>query len=285
MMLMLSASVRLWSGHAESAIDAADESLALFRSIDDRWGESQSAGMLGRALVTSGRVNDGLQVLHHGIEQFRSASGFDAQTLMIGSMLLLTALQIGDVERAREIMSAVQGRGWGLGSVEIAIGRALADVQSGDPERAVAVLEDVVEGDGMRSGFAHSAWALALAAASRGAEVPSVLSRLDALPSTTYLDRAIAQTAVELLRAGAGDEDAVDGFTDLVATIDETEDRCAQTVIRLAEALALDALGLPTAEWALEEAERRLDELEITGSGWRTAFTSVLAAEKAPAGT
>jgi tetratricopeptide (TPR) repeat protein len=285
MMFMLSAAVRLWSGHAESAIDAADESLAMFRSIGDRWGESQGAGMLGRALVMSGRVEDGLQVLHHGIEQFRSTDGFDEQTVILGSMLLLTALQIGDVQRAQEVMAALPaGRDPGLGSVEIAVGRALAEVQSGDAERGLALIEAVVRGDGAQSGFAHSAWALALAAAGRGAEVPEVLEQLDGLPATTYLDRVVARVAGELVLAAAGDESSVDAFTDVVATIDETEDRCAQAVVRLAEALALDSLGLPTADWALEEAERRLDELEITASGWRTAFGLVLAADKAPTG-
>jgi class 3 adenylate cyclase/predicted ATPase len=285
MMHMLSAAVRLWSGHAESAIDAADESLATFRSIGDRWGESQGAAMLGRSLVMSGRVDEGLQVLHRGIEQFDSPTGFDEQTLTIGSMLLLTALQIGDVDRARDVMTALPaGTDPGLGSVEIGVGRALVEVQSGEGERALTMIELIVEGEGKRSGFAHSAWALILAAAGRGSEVATVVERLEALPATTYLDRAVGRIAVELVRAATGDEGAVDGFTDVVAAIDETEDRCAQAVVRLAEALALDALELPTADWALEEAERRLDELEITASGWRTAFALVLTADKAPAG-
>jgi hypothetical protein len=241
--------------------------------------------MLGRSLVMSGRVDDGLQVLHHVIEQFGSTGGFDEQTVNVGSMLLLTALQIGDVERAREVMAGLpSGRHAGLSSVEIAVGRALAAVQSGDAGRGLALVEEVVAGDGARSGFAYSSLALALAAAGRGDEVPDALARLDGLPATTYLDRIVARVAFELVRAAAGDESSVEGFTDVVATIDETEDRCAQAVVRLAEALALEALGLPTSDWALEEAERRLDELEITATGWRTAFGLVLTADKAPAG-
>ena len=109
------------------------------------------------------------------------------------------------------------------------------------------------------------------------------MAQTEALSSSTYLDRTIAQLGYELVRAANGDEDVVAGFTELVAQIDETEDRVAQAIVRLAEALA-DALGLPTGEWALEEAERRLDELEIDASGWRTAFRLVLAADKAPTG-
>jgi class 3 adenylate cyclase/tetratricopeptide (TPR) repeat protein len=283
MMLMLTAAVRLWSGRADAAIDPADESLALFRTIGDQFGESQGIGMLGRALVTSGRVADGLQVLHHGLEQFAS-DGFDERRAAVAAMLLLAATQIGDIDRAREVLDQL-GDGWqGLGTVEQAVGRALVDLQTGDAAGAVARLRATVADEGARSGFAHGALAFAIAAAGGADDLDQVRDRVDDLPGSTYLDRATAMLARELARAGAGDEGAVEGFTELVAVIDETEDRCAQAVVRLGEALALDALGLPTAEWALEEAERRLDELDISATGWRTACSLVLASAKAPAG-
>jgi class 3 adenylate cyclase/tetratricopeptide (TPR) repeat protein len=285
MMLMLTAAVRLWSGRADAAVVPADESLALFRSIGDRFGEAQAAGSLGRALITSGRVDDGFQVLNRAVEQFDARDGFGEQVVMVASMLLLSATQVGDTDRAKEVLVHLpEGGGPGLGSVEIVVGRALTRLQEGDVEGAIALLQAVGAGEGARSGFAHSALAIALAASGRANDVISVARQVDEMSGSTYLDRAVAKTAVELVRAAADDEDAVAGFTEIVANIDETEDRCAQAVVRLAEALALDSLGLPTAEWALDEAERRLDELEINASGWRTAFMLALAADKAPAG-
>jgi class 3 adenylate cyclase/predicted ATPase len=284
MMLTLTAAVRLWSGRAESAVDPADQSLALFRSIGDRFGESQSVGMLGRSLVTAGRVAEGFQVLHHGLEQFASESGLDEQELAVAAALLLSATQVGDVERVADVLERVpaSARG-GLGMVEIAVGRALAALHLGDVDHAVDALQRSVADEGARSGFAHSALAVAAAAAGRRAEMLDAIAAVDALPGATYLDVTTARLAGELARAAAGEEAAVGGFTELVATVDETQDRCAQAIVRLAEALALDALGLPTAEWALDEAERRLDELDIDASGWRTTFARALATDKTAA--
>ncbi len=285
MMLMLTAAVRLWSGRAAAAIDVADESLALFRSIGDLFGQSQGAGMLGRSLVTAGRVEEGLRVLRHSFEQFAMDEGFEEQKVAVAAMLLLTANQIGDVGEASDAMAHLpEGVGPGLGSVEVAVGRALVDVQKGHAGRADAALQAVIAGEGARSGFARGALAFTAAASGRRDDVARLVAEVAALPASTYLDRTVAQLGHELARAANGEEDAVAGFTDLVAQIDETEDRVAQAIVRLAEALALDSLGLPTGEWALEEAERRLDELEIDASGWRTAFRLVLAADKASAG-
>ena len=286
MMLMLTAAVRLWSGRAAAAIDVADESLALFRSIGDLFGQSQGAGMLGRSLVTAGRVGEGLGVLRHAFEQFASAESAAEQEVAVAAMLVLSATQIGDVGEAIDaLVHLPEGGGPGLGSVEIVVARALVDLQQGHAEQADARLQAVVAGEGAESGFALGALTLAAAACGRRDEVAELVARVDTMPTSTYLDRTMARLGHELVRAASGEEDSVAGFTDLVATIDETEDQVAKAVVRMAEALALDSLGLPTAEWALEEAERRLDELEIDASGWRTAFRVVLAADKAPAGT
>jgi tetratricopeptide (TPR) repeat protein len=286
MMLMLTAAVRLWSGRAESAVAPADESLAMFRSIADRFGESQAIGMLGRALITSGRVADGLQVLQQGVEQFDAMPGQDERRAAVAAMLLLSATQLGDVSRARDVLDLVPDeRDSGLGSVEMVVGRALFEIQQGAPARAVGPLQALVDGNGGRSGFAHSALAFALATVGRHAEAAEMAATVAGLTTgTTYLDRTAAELAVLLGKAAIGDETAVEGFTDLVAAIDETQDRCSQAVVRLAEGLALEVLGLPTAEWARSVVERRLDELEIDAWGWRTGFALALAADKAPAG-
>jgi hypothetical protein len=174
--------------------------------------------------------------------------------------------------------------GWsGLGSIEVVVGRALLDLQSGDVGGAVTALRAAATGAGAESGFVHSALALALAADGDATGARAAVEAVDSLPRSTYLDRATADLADALVRAAAGEEAAVGRFTELVAAVDETEDRCAQAIVRLGEALALDVLGLPTAEWALDEAERRLDELDIEPSGWRVVFARALAADKAPA--
>jgi hypothetical protein len=199
--------------------------------------------------------------------------------------LALSATQIGDVNEAIDaLVHLPAGGGPGLGSVEIVVARAMVELQQGQAEEGHARLHAVVAGEGADSGFALAALAFAAAACGRRDEVADLVARVETMPTSTYLDRMVAKLGHELVRAASGEEDSVAGFTELVATIDETEDQVAKAIVRMAEALALDSLGLPTGEWALEEAERRLDELEIDASGWRTAFRSVLAADKAPAG-
>jgi hypothetical protein len=286
MMLMLTASVRLWSGRAEAAVEPADEAVALFRSIGDLFGQAQGAGVLGRSLVMSGRVDDGLAVLRQAQEQFASDLGLHEQAEVVGAMLLLTATQLGDVvEGDAALANLSEDEGFGLGAVELVVGGALVAMQRGDTDPADKALQAVVAGEGATSSFAAAALALTAAAAGRRDEVVELAARVEELPRATYLDRTTAGLARELSRAAAGEADAIEGFAGLVATVDETEDRCAQAVVRLGEALALDALGHPTAEWALAETERRLDELEISAGGWRTAFAQVLATDKATAST
>jgi class 3 adenylate cyclase/tetratricopeptide (TPR) repeat protein len=286
MMLMLTASVRLWSGRAEAAVGPADEAVALFRSIGDLFGQAQGAGVLGRSLVMSGRVDEGLAVLRQAQEQFASDIGLQEQAEVVGAMLLLTATQLGDVvEGDASLANLADDEGFGLGAVELVVGRALVALQRGDADTADHALQAVVAGEGASSSFAVAALALTAAAAGRRDDVIELAARVEELPRATYLDRTTAGLARELSLAAAGDDDAIEGFSGLVATVDETEDRCAQAVVRLGEALALDALGHPTAEWALAETERRLDELEISAGGWRTAFAQVLATDKATAST
>jgi hypothetical protein len=82
--------------------------------------------------------------------------------------------------------------------------------------------------------------------------------------------------------ARAGDEDALTAFADLIATLDATEDRVSRAVARLAEAMALDALGLSSADLAMQATERMLAELGIDARGWRTAFATILSPRRAP---
>jgi len=286
MMQMLTAAVRLWSGRAAAAVEPADEGLALFRSIGDVFGESQGVGTLGRSLVMSGRVHDGMRIMRQAGEQFAGVDGLQEQVEAVAAARLLTATQLGDLASADDALTQLSDAGpEGLGAVERAVGGALMALQRGDALTADRALQAVVAGDGAESAFATAALALAAAAAGRRADVVELATRVDSLPRSTYLDRATAGLARELSRAAAGDDDALEGFVSLVAAVDETEDLCAQALVRLGEALALDALGHPTAEWALAETERRLDELEISANGWRTAFALVLAADKATAST
>ena len=76
MMLLLNAGVALWSGHANEAVLSAREAHTVFKAIGDRFGQTQSLAALGRCLVTTGRVDDGLSHAERGV---RSAAGRRAE--------------------------------------------------------------------------------------------------------------------------------------------------------------------------------------------------------------
>src|SRR5918993_383062 len=61
--LVLTASTRLWTGRAKSAVERAREALETFEAIGDDYGRVQARVPLGRALVTSGHVDEGFEVL------------------------------------------------------------------------------------------------------------------------------------------------------------------------------------------------------------------------------
>ena len=60
MMLMLAGAVRLWSGRTDEAVDVAERGLAAFSTSATASAAPRPAAMLGRALVTAGRVEEGL---------------------------------------------------------------------------------------------------------------------------------------------------------------------------------------------------------------------------------
>src|SRR5690606_16924867 len=61
-MLLLAGSVRLWAGSTDLAIERLTEARAIFSDIDDTFGLVQSSSVLGRALVLSGQVEEGLEI-------------------------------------------------------------------------------------------------------------------------------------------------------------------------------------------------------------------------------
>ncbi len=63
--------------------------------------------------------------------------------------------------------------------------------------------------------------------------------------------------------------------------LDATDDRVGQAVVRLAEAMVLDWLGLPTAELARDAADARLDQLGIRAEGWSRLCRQVLSGDQA----
>lgn len=276
MMLLLASGVDLWSGRTEDAVAAAREALAVFGAIDDQFGIAQASAVLGRSLVMVGRVGEGLEVLRRAEERFR---GVPAASELHGSVLgaLACALvQLGDPRSALAALGRLHPTDpadRGLGAVDRVVAEGLAHAQEGRLEQALAVLAPAARGDG-RGGnpFARSAHGLVLAAAGRS-EVAAVEARaVEADPAASYSDRAFSRIGSALGRAAAGDEGSLEELGDVVAEVDATGDVLTGAVARLAEATALEALGLPSAGLAVATTDRELDALGVELAGWRALF-------------
>lgn len=276
MMLLLAAGVHLWSGRTEEAVTAAHAALGVFGAIDDLFGVAQASAALGRCLVMAGRVGEGLDVLERAEVRFRAMPGAAAVHELVAGALACARAQIGDPDG---VLAAVGGltpadpdrRGLGAGDRVVAEG--LAHAQAGRPEVALSLLGDTAGARGDDgSPFARSVYALALAAAGRVEAAVAEAAAVQADPAATYSDRAFARIGAALARVSAGDESALEELGDVVATVDGTGDALTRAVALLAEAAALDALGLPWAGLARATTDRELDTLGVDAGGWRTLF-------------
>ncbi|MGH9187924.1 MAG: adenylate/guanylate cyclase domain-containing protein, partial [Acidimicrobiales bacterium] len=135
MMLVLVASLRLWSGRAASAIEPATEAHELFGSIHDWQVFTQSAGVLGRALVATGRIDDGFGVLREALATARTAPGLAARRAA-AIHVMAAAAQVGEPDRAPTLPDETPDEAFGFQDRNIAAW--LLSAQSGDPEPAVA---------------------------------------------------------------------------------------------------------------------------------------------------
>jgi len=109
-----------------------------------------------------------------------------------------------------------------------------------------------------------------------GTEADDALARLEHDLRPTYLDVGVARVAAALAAAARGDEHAAAALSSAVDQVDATDDRVARAVFRLAEALGLEALGLPSSAEAANFTEYLLAELGIDAGGWRTTFGLIL---------
>jgi tetratricopeptide (TPR) repeat protein len=301
MLRMLAAGIRLWSGRSHEAVVAADEARRVFENMHDRFGRIQATAAYGRALVTSGRVQEGMDVLAEMADrrEILEDDPLDEDDRIVAIALAASSVQIGDPERA---LQAIGGDGFidrgfepeTLGHADALVAHALALVQLGQPERAVDQLLPLVadglvtEGlvaDGLVAGglvdagagegdpqleaspYAMSAYALALATTGRGDDTEDAVSRVFGSPRATYSDRLTAQIARAVV--AGGDDEGRAAWEIAVADADAVDDPVAAAVTRAAAATAHARFGWDGAEELEAAAHARLAALGITAEGWR----------------
>jgi tetratricopeptide (TPR) repeat protein len=288
---VLMASIHLWTGRAESAVERARAALATFDGIGDDYGRVQAVLPLGRALVTSGRVDEGFEVL----EQAREAmlpSDSPRYVAFSAAGLLSSAVQIGDRDRAAAALAVMPARQLSsddlatAGGGEFLVSQALLAVQRSCPDEALSLLSAVerATGERARGGYPGAVTALAMAAADRPDEALAAAAAVEADERSTYLDRLWAGLAAASVTARRGDRaEAESRFAALCEAIDATDDRVAQAVARLGRATALDVVGGVEAEASAAEAASRFADLGLDPDGWTVALRQAAGLTPAPA--
>jgi tetratricopeptide (TPR) repeat protein len=277
------AHVRLWQGRTEDAVERSRDAVALFRRWGDPWGEVQGLHPLARGLVASGRVEEGLSVTEESLQIARGVSD-PSLPFMSRTLAASVAVLVGRPENAlRELeMTAepaglqepeeTQRGGWG----------AIALMQLGRPQEALQCIGRAPSESDERPQSRKSSdqplvdAARGLALAGAGEPDAALEATATSLASTqaTYHDRFLATIARGLAYARMGrDGEAEAAFDTVFEIVDETGDRLAQTLARLASAHALLRAGSPRGLGALSDARRRLDEYGVQSSAWEVAFS------------
>ncbi len=283
---VLKSSIHLWTGRAESAVGQARTALATFDAIGDDYGRIQAALPLGRALVTSGRIDEGFAVL----EQARGSllpSKSPRYVAFSAAGLLGAAVQIGDRDRAAAALAVLPTPRLSsddlatAGAGEFLVSQSLLALQRSCPDEAFALLGEVERavGDRAEVGYSGAVRALTLAASGRLDDCLAVADAVENDQRSTYLDRLWAGMAAASVAARRGDRATVDTiFERHCAAIDATDDRVGQALARLGWATALDVLAgdapgdSDDAGKQADEASVRFIELGIDPDGWTVAL-------------
>lgn len=272
MMVVLTSSISLWEGRTDAAIERVRQAVDLFGQIDDQMGELQARCGLGRALIMAGRIDAGLAELEYAVES--ASGGGDEQSTMPRTATLMAAVQLGDLDLAESMAGGSSGADAGdsIVGVDQVAALALYHAQRGE----LAEAHEAVAGDHGPRGYLDCARALVAAASGDGDGVVRAVERLERHPHT-YLDRAWADVARALALATGGDvRQGRDVLARTAETVDATDDRLAQAIVRLADASLAEYGHHGDAASVRQVAEQRLQALGIEARGWRRLLRSAL---------
>ncbi|MEO6627360.1 MAG: adenylate/guanylate cyclase domain-containing protein [Aquihabitans sp.] len=277
MMLLLIASIKLWSGHSGDAVVMAADSQRMFETLGDAYGGGQASGVLGRAMVMTGQVEAGLDLLARAgsppgaVEGSRGpASGQVARFARLASAIQLGQPELGD-DVVDELESLV-----GVGGDDPLATLGMFALQRGEVDLAAGYLLRAERSSADPNLVACRAM---LSAATGGGQAGPLADMVDDLPGATYLDRAIAQLAAGLEAAAHQDGNAARGRVVLaIEAVGATDDQVSQAVVALGAAGVARRLGDDDAEARAAHADQAIAGLGIAATGWRVVFDRALGA-------
>jgi class 3 adenylate cyclase/predicted ATPase len=288
MMLVLSASVRLWTGRAAKAVPRAQEAREVFGAIGDVEREVQSAAVLGRALIAVGLVGEGFRTLDLAVDTGRNAP--NGPFALGATAVAAAAASIGDPERALRAVALVGVDDLDpavIGESDRLVATGLALLQMDQLDEARSHLESAAELDGEEEASAYALSGLACARAVEGRldECRTLTDLVMGAGRSTYLDRVTALCALGSLTWGRGDRVEADRlFDQATALADGTDDRVAQVLVRLARCESARVVDVVLPDLSAE-VHSRLVDLGIDAEGWLRVFRGAALAGAQPPAT
>ncbi len=276
MMDVLLADIALWRGRSADAVREGRAALQRFREIGDRWGETQASAPVIRALAELGLREESEACLARlrEIVQFLPSEGMQRVPDIVQSNVLL---QYGDPEAAAVLLGDANLGEMEIGSTDLSAAYGLMLLQLGRAEEAIAVFEPAyvaAEFDGVAMNMG-SRLALAYAVQRQPDDALRIIAELQERAGGTYHDRLVALWAEAAARrqTGADPRAAVDAAHAIATTTDAPLEHAIAAHVR---AHVLEVIGAPDAVELRADANRQLDALDITGSGWSTIFRLAL---------
>jgi tetratricopeptide (TPR) repeat protein len=216
LMRNLQASVLLWQGDVDEARIHAEQALAGFRRIEDRFGMIQALSTLNRAYVALGRFADA----DRAVEETLVMSGAFGEMAYPAIAAAGVAMHMGDGRRASKLAYEAVGRldTTGANVDEGRVLHAFGVLLSGDPDEALARL---IEVDVESSPFALAARATALALIGDADGAIADAEAVEAMTGVSYWDLAVVRIAAAAAASGVEGERRLADLVDLTDSLDD----------------------------------------------------------------
>jgi class 3 adenylate cyclase/tetratricopeptide (TPR) repeat protein len=280
-MMILEASMSLWSGESRIALDIAREAQGVAERAEDFSLAVQARAIEGRALVTRGRIAEGFAVLEQSAALADRAGDDETRRIAIVSNCAAAA-RVGDTDRAIRWAARFDGlrKGPGVvGAADLSVSLAIALLQQGSVDAAADQLGWALDAEDDRARGRVNTFAMAISAAiaSASGDLGTARERIACVfdGEPTYLDRVLAHLADAAVSERSGDGAASHAAIEAARVIlAGTDDRVSPMLVSLVEAIIERS--------DLRDVEAQIRSLGIDPTGWRRAWTLVARGVDAP---
>ena len=265
-MLLLDASLQLWSGSAGTAVDLARQARAVADRVCDVTLAVQARAFEGRALVSLGRIGEGTEALEQAFSQAEQAEDRESRRIALITNCA-SAARLGEPERAIRWAARFDGLHDDpsvVGEADLVVSLALAMLQRGAVAEAASQLLWVEPADSPRSGHYADAVGALVAAAQGDDDGSRALTERTLGGRATYLDKVYALMAQAAVHSKAGDVDGCErALTNARTELATTDDQPTRLLVELAASVFLGST---------EEAEQRMRGGGLDPAGWLLAL-------------